>query len=148
MQHDVLLGRDSWMRFNDRSYRTLDPRPGNNRVLGELTLSLPGLLGATAFVPDSSTHQESLHLLYADDAGITLSRDHRLVEVNLVGSNGAPGLAGCYLVDMLHDVDKFSTEEHIVENGRQFIPIAGIATCFTRHLLWHTATSASGSHPV
>ena len=27
------------MRFNDRSYRTLAPRPDNNRVPGELTLS-------------------------------------------------------------------------------------------------------------
>ena len=38
MQHDVLLGRDSWVRFNDRSYRTLAPRPENNRALGELML--------------------------------------------------------------------------------------------------------------
>ena len=59
MQHDVLLGRDSWMRFNDRSYRTLAPRLGNNWALEELTLSLPGLHGVTAFVPDSSTHLES-----------------------------------------------------------------------------------------
>ena len=32
MQHAVLLGRDSWMRFNTRSYRA-------HRVFGELTLS-------------------------------------------------------------------------------------------------------------
>ena len=34
MQHNVLLGRDSWMRFNDRSYRTLSPRPEDNRIWG------------------------------------------------------------------------------------------------------------------
>ena len=95
MQHDVLFERDSWMRFNDRSYRTLPPHPGNNRISGELTLSLPGLHGATAFVPDSSARHESFHLLYAGDAGITLSRDHPLVEVDLVRSNGAPALVGC-----------------------------------------------------
>ena len=39
MQHAVLLCRDSWMRFNTRSYRALPPRPLDNRVLGELTLS-------------------------------------------------------------------------------------------------------------
>ena len=55
MRHDVLLGRD-WVRFNDHSYRMLAPRPGNNRVLGESMLSLPGPHGATAFVPDSSAH--------------------------------------------------------------------------------------------
>ena len=109
--------RDSWMRFNDRSYRTLAPRPEDNRILGELTLSLPGLHGATAFVPDSSTHPASFRLLYAGDAGITLSREYLLIEVDLVRRNGAPALAGCYLVDMLHAADIFSTEEHIVENG-------------------------------
>ena len=126
MQHDVLLGRDSWMRFNDRSYRTLDPRPGNNRVLGELTLSLPGLHGATAFAADSSAHHRSSHLLYAGDADITLSHDHRHVDVDLVRSSGAPALTGCYLVDMLHAADIFSTEEHIVENGHQLNPLAGV----------------------
>ena len=127
MQHDVLLGRDSWMRFNDRSYRKLPPRPGNNRVLGELTLSIPGIHGATAFFPDASTHQESFHLLYTGDSGMALSRDHRLIEIGLVRSNGAPALAGCNLLEMLHAADNFSTEEHIVENDRQFIPFAGVA---------------------
>ena len=118
----VILGRDSWMRFNDRSCRTLAPRPSNNRVLGELKMSLPRLHGATAFVPDSSAHHDSFHLLYAGDAGITLfhllyagdagitlSRDHRLVDVDLIRSYGTPALAGCYLVDMLHAAADFST---------------------------------------
>ena len=35
-QDDVLLGSDSWMRSNDRSYRTLPPHLGNNRVYMEL----------------------------------------------------------------------------------------------------------------
>ena len=41
MQHGVLLGRDSWMRFSERSYPTLPPRPSDDRVLplGDLTLS-------------------------------------------------------------------------------------------------------------
>ena len=52
MQHDVLLGRDSWMRFSERSYRTLTPRPGDNRVFGELTLSHQNPPGAEAFVSD------------------------------------------------------------------------------------------------
>ena len=43
MQHAVLLGRDIWMRDNDRSYRKLAPRPGDNCVMGDLTLSRSGL---------------------------------------------------------------------------------------------------------
>ena len=115
------------MRFNDRPHRTLAPRPGNNRVLGEVTLSLPGLHGTTAFVPDSSTHPESFHLLYTGDAGITLSRDHRLIELDLIRRNGAPPLTGCHLVDMLHAADIFSTEEHIVENEHHAVSLAGVA---------------------
>ena len=127
MQHDVLLGRASWMRLNDGSYRTLAPRPETNRVLGELTTSLSRLHGATAFVPDSPIRPERFHLLYVGEAGITLSRDHRFIEVGLVRRDGVPALADCYLVDMLHAVDNLSTEEHIVENGQHVIPLAGVA---------------------
>ena len=37
MQDAALLGRDSWKRFNTRSYRALPPH--NNRVFGQLTSS-------------------------------------------------------------------------------------------------------------
>ena len=108
------------------SYRTLAPRPGNDRVLGELTLPLPGC-DAKVSVLDSSGHHESFHLIYAGDTGVMFSRDHRLVDVDVVRSNGARALAGCYLVDMLQRGRLFSTEERIVENGRQLIPLAGVA---------------------
>ena len=98
-----------------------------SRVLGELTLSFPGLQGATAFVPVSSAHPESFHLLYAGDTVIALSRDHRVVDVDFVSSNGAPALADCYQVNMLHAATDVSAEEHIVGNGRQLIPLAGAA---------------------
>lgn len=78
IEHVVLLGRGSWMRFHDLSYRTLASCQVNTLFVGELTLSLPGLHGATAFVPDSSAHPESFHLLYADATGIALSHVHRL----------------------------------------------------------------------
>ena len=38
MQHAVLLGSDSWMSFNSRSYHALPRRLLDNRVLGELML--------------------------------------------------------------------------------------------------------------
>ena len=52
MQHAVLLGRDSWMRFNTRSYRALLPRPVDNRVLSELKLSHHAITGVAAFADD------------------------------------------------------------------------------------------------
>ena len=39
MQHGVLLGRDSWMHFNTRSYRSLPLRPLDHRIFGEPELS-------------------------------------------------------------------------------------------------------------
>ena len=84
MQHDVLLRRDSWMRFNDRPYRKLAPRPGNIRVLGELTLYLPELHGATAFVPGST-----IDVFIGNRRGSMLdSGRHR--EAGLSASNSRP----------------------------------------------------------
>ena len=48
MLHAVLPGRDSWMRFNTRSYRALPPRPHDRRVFGELTLSHHAKTGVSA----------------------------------------------------------------------------------------------------
>ena len=52
MQHAVLLGRDRWMRFSERSYRALPPRPSDIRIFGDLTLSNHNLDGPVAFVAD------------------------------------------------------------------------------------------------
>ena len=92
IQHDVLLVRDSQMRFHDHSYRTLAPRPGNNLVLREFTLPLPRLQGTTTFIPDISVHHERFHLLYAGDPGITLCRGHRFVDVDLFAVTVPPPL--------------------------------------------------------
>ena len=121
--HDVLLERDSCMRFLDRSYRT--------------KLPLPGLKGATAFVPGSSAHPQSFHILYAGDTGITSSRDHRLVDDDLVRSNGAPALAGWYLINMLHAASDFSPEERLVQNDRQHHSISRHRGSRPRCLAWH-----------
>ena len=64
MQHAVLLGRDSWMRFNPRSYRALPPRPHDNRFFGELTLSHHATTGVSAYAIDPITADGGFHLLY------------------------------------------------------------------------------------
>ena len=78
MQHAVLLGRNSWMRFGERSYRTLPPRPGVNRILGDLTLSHHNSDGAVGFVAEFSSPSGGYHLRYAGNRAVSLSRDHRL----------------------------------------------------------------------
>ena len=60
--HAVLLGRDSWMRVNSRTFTTL-PRPGpDGRVMGELTLSPRFTAGACVYATHDDATASSLHL--------------------------------------------------------------------------------------
>ena len=127
MQHAVLLGSDSWMRFNTRSYRTLPPRPHDHRVFGELTLSHHTTTGVSAYAIDPIAADGGFYLLYDETVGVTLSDDPQLLEVNLVRSNGSPALRGHYLVDMLPQPGIRSMQEHFVASGRQLLPLLGVA---------------------
>ena len=82
MQHAVRLGRDSWMRFNTRSYRALPPRPNDK--------------GMSGYATDPTVTDDGFHLLYDGTVGVTLSDEPQLLEVNLVRSNGSPALTGHY----------------------------------------------------
>ena len=94
MQHAVLLGRDSWIRFNTRSYRALPPRPHDYRVFCELTLSHHATTGVSAYANDTTATDGGFHVLSDGTVGVTLSDEPQLLEVNLVCSNGSPALTG------------------------------------------------------
>ena len=129
MQHAVLLGRDSWTRFNNRSYRALPPGPHANRVLGELTLSHHATTGVSAYAIDLTATDDSFHLLYDGNVGVTLSDEPQLLEVNLVRSNGSPALTGHYrhyLVDMLPQPGILSMQELFAASGRQVLPLTAV----------------------
>ena len=98
MQHAVVLGRDSWMRFINRSYRSLPPRPSDHQIFGELELChhAPAGVGASAINPVASGG--GFHLRYNGAVGVTLSDEPQLLAVNLVHSNGSQALTGHYLV--------------------------------------------------
>ena len=127
MQHAVLLGRDSWMRLNSRSYRSLPPRPSGHRIFGELELSHHASTGVRAYVMDPVASGGGFHLRYNGAVGVTLSDEPQLFAVNLVRSNGSQALTGHYLVDMPPQSDVPSVEKHFVASGRQVIPLVGVA---------------------
>ena len=127
MQHAVLLGRDSWMRFNSRSYRALPPHPHDHRVFGELTLSHHATTGVSAYAIDPIAADGDFHLLYDGTVGVALSDEPQLLEVNVVCSNGLLALTGHYLVDMLPQPGIRSMQEHFVASGRQVLPLTGVA---------------------
>ena len=115
------------MRFNTRSYRTLPPRPYDNRFPGELTLSHHATTGVSAYAIDPTATDGGFHLLYDGTVGVTLSNEPQLLEVNLVRNNGSPALTGPYLVDMLSQPGILSVPEHFVASGRQVLPLTGFA---------------------
>ena len=127
MQHAVLLGRDSWMRFNSRSYPSLPPRPSDQRVFGELNLVHHTPTDMSVYAIDPAASGGGFHLRYEGAAGATLSDDPQLLAVNLVRSDGSPALTGHYLVDMMSQPDLASVEEHFVASGRQVLPLVGVA---------------------
>ena len=105
------------MRFNTNSYRALPPRPHDNRVFGELTLSHHATTGVSAYVIDPTATDGGFHLLYDGTVGVALSDEPQLLEVNLVRSNGSPALTGQYLVDMLLQPGINSMQEHFAASG-------------------------------
>ena len=161
MQHAVLLGRDSWMCSNTRSYRALPPGPLDNRGLGELTLSHHATTGVAAYAVDPAATDGAFHLLYDSPTGVALSDEPQLFAVNLVRSNGSPGLTGHYSVDILPQPGFISGQKHFVASGRQVLPLIGVADLEPGDLvgvadapfvrvslgaLQHT-THAAGPHP-
>ena len=124
MQHPVLLGHDSWMRFEQRTYTTL-PRLPSRPLFGELSLATPYKDGLSTFVRDNRPSQDIIHLEFAGVHAVSLSATPSLVPVNLVRSSGLPAPTGHYLVDMLPR-DGLSCETEIfVANGYQNIPLSG-----------------------
>ena len=125
MQHAVLLGRDSLMRFNTRSFRSFPPRPSDQRVFGDLMLSHHAPTGASAFVPDPLASGGGSHLRCDGADRLTLSDEPQLLAVTLDRNNGLPGFTGHCLVEMLPQPDLLLAEEHVAASGRQVLPIMG-----------------------
>jgi len=124
MQHPILLGRDSWMRFERRSYTTLPHQPPGP-ALGELSLFHHDPDGAAAFVADDHSTNDIYHLRYTGTQAISLSTTPTLVEVNLVRQSGAPAFTGNYMVNMLPRDDFLSDTAIFVSDGQQTIPLTG-----------------------
>ena len=111
MQHVMLLGRYSSMRFSIRSYRSLPPRPSDHRILGELELSHHAPSDVRAYPIDPVASDGGFHLRDDGAVVVTLSDEPQLLAVNLVPSNGSQAPIGHYPVDMLPQSDLPSVEE-------------------------------------
>ena len=135
LQHAVLLGRGSWMRFNTRPYRTLPPCPIDSRILGELTLSHDATTGVAAYAVDPAAPNGAFHLLHDSTTGLALSDEPQLVTVNLMSSNISPVLAGQNFVDILPQPDICSGQKHLVASGRRVLPSTSVPDLQTGDLV-------------
>ena len=124
MQHPIVLGRDSWMRFEQRSYTTL-PHQLPEPTLGELSRSHYDPDRASAFIPDDRSPYDVYHLPYVDAETISLSAIPTLANVNLVRRSGAPAFTGNYMVNMLPRDDFLADTEIFVSDGYKTIPLSG-----------------------
>ncbi len=130
MQHSILLGRDSWMRFGQRSYTTLPRQPSLPHhnpppTQGELTLHHHGPSGTSAFIPDDRYTDDVYHLRFAGTKTVSLSPTPTLVKVNLVRQSGAPAFTGNYMVNMDPREDPLSDTAIFVSDGYQTVPLSG-----------------------
>ena len=82
MRCPFLLGRDSWMPFHSRSYRTLSPQP-DGCIFGELTLSLcdDNLRSAATYIRNREISNAAYHLVY-DGLGVSLTDSPQHIPVN------------------------------------------------------------------
>ena len=92
-----------------------------------MTLSHHTTTGVSAYAIDPIAADSIFYLLYDCTVGVTLSVEPRLLEVNLVRSNGSPVLSRHYRVDVLPQPGIRSMQEHFVTSGRQVLPLTGVA---------------------
>ena len=122
MQHPVLLGRDSWMRFEQCTYTTL-PRLPSRPLLGELSTATPYKDDLSSFARDNRPSHDTTHLEFTGVHEVAYSATTSLVPVTLVRFSGLPAPTGHYLVDMLPRDGLSSETELFVANGYQNIPL-------------------------
>ena len=124
MQHPIVLGRDSWMRFEQRSYTTL-PHQLPEPTLGELSRSHYDPDRASAFIPDDRSPHDIYHLRYAGAETISLSAVPTRVNVNLARRSGASVFTRNYVDNMIPRDDFLGDTEMFVSDAYQTIRDSG-----------------------
>lgn len=100
-QHTTLLGRDSWMRFNSHSYRSLSPQASDRRLVIFLDLVHHASTDVPSYAIDPIASSGGFHLRYEGAPVVTLSDELQVLTVNFERRIRPPALTGHYLVDMV-----------------------------------------------
>ena len=124
MQHSVLLGLDSWMRFEQHTY-TILPRQPPQSAFRELFLTTLCTDGLSTFIHDNRLTTDTFHLELACNRTISLPLTPSLMPVNKVRSSGVSAFTGHYLVDMRPRDGLSSENETFVADSYQTILLSG-----------------------
>ena len=120
LQHDLLLGRDFFSKFQNHTYATLQKEAGRP-VEGVLTLSQNTEKNVALIQPTNT--ENNYHLRCVGKDTVSLTSHPCILMVMLVGAYNTPAMTGSYYVQML---DSWNLDEDamVVREGKQRIPLS------------------------
>ena len=98
LQHGLLLGRDSFLKFQNHTYVTL-PKEAGRPVKGVLTLS-QNIEKNVALIEPTNTEND-YHLRCMGKHTVSLTSRPCMLMVMLVGADSTPVMTGSYFVQLL-----------------------------------------------
>ena len=145
VQHDLLLGRDSFSTFQNHTYAAL-PREAGRPVEGVLTLS-QNTEKYVALIQPTVTEND-YHLRYVGKDTGSLTSHPRMLTVMLVGADNTPAMTGSYFVQILESWN-LDEEAMVVREGTQTILLSSHeyadipSGALFRSIKWSDATDDS-----
>ena len=98
VQHGLLLGRDSFLTFQNHTYAAL-PKKAGRPVEGVLALSQNTEKYVASIQP--TVTENDYHLRYVGKYTVSLTSHPRMQTVMLVGADNTPAMTGSYFVQIL-----------------------------------------------
>ena len=120
LQHGLLLGRDSFLKFQNHTYATL-PKEAERPVEGLLTLSQNPEKHVALIQPTNT--ENDYYLRYVGNDMVSLTSRPCMLMVMLVRTDNTSAMAGSYFVQTL-DGWNLDEDAMVVREGKQNIPFS------------------------
>ena len=120
VQHGLLLGRDSFLTFQNHTYAAL-PKEAGRPMEGVLTLSQNAEKYVALIQP--TVTENDYHLRCVGKDTVSLTSHPRMLTVMLVGADNTPAMTGSYFVQILESWN-LDEDAMVVREGKQTIPLS------------------------
>ena len=120
-QHDLLLGRDSFLKYEHHTYGTLSKHTGRS-VVGELELRQENLQNVVVLIQPANTEND-LHLRCVGEVTVSLTPWPCMLKVMLIRSDNTQAMTGSYFVQICDDWN-LNEDEMVVREGTQTVPFS------------------------